>query len=133
MSEKLDAQLRLAEKIEAVDASEVARIVLDTHFIRDIAGNLRAFATQSFRCKRCNRRFRRIPLKGKCPQCGGEITLTVYRGGIEKYLRDARMLAERYQLPKYYIQRIALMEEEINSLFEAGKEARQTILSRFMN
>ena len=133
MSEKLDAQLRLAEKIEAVDASEVARIVLDTHFIRDIAGNLRAFTTQSFRCKRCNRRFRRIPLKGKCPQCRGEITLTVYRGGIEKYLRDARMLAERYNLPKYYVQRIALMEEEINSLFEAGKEARQTILSRFMN
>ncbi|RJS85909.1 DNA polymerase II large subunit [Candidatus Bathyarchaeota archaeon] len=133
MSEKLDAQLRLAEKIEAVDASEVARIVLDTHFIRDIAGNLRAFATQSFRCKRCNKRFRRIPLKGTCPQCGGEITLTVYRGGIEKYLKDAKMLAKKYGLPPYYMQRISLMEEEINSLFEAGKEAKQTALSKFIN
>ena len=132
MSEKLDAQLKLAEKIEAVDAREVARIVLDTHFIRDIAGNLRAFATQSFRCKRCNRRFRRMPLRGNCPQCGGEITLTVYRGGIEKYLKDARMLTERYRLPRYYAQRISLMEEEISSLFEAGKEARQVSLSKFM-
>ena len=132
MSEKLEAQLRLAEKIDAVDAREVARIVLDTHFIRDIAGNLRAFTTQSFRCKRCNRRFRRIPLQGVCPRCGGEITLTVHRGGIEKYLKNARTLTERYGLPKYYAQRISLMEEEIRSLFEAGKEAKQVSLSKFM-
>ncbi|RLG97588.1 DNA polymerase II large subunit, partial [Candidatus Bathyarchaeota archaeon] len=132
MSEKLEAQLKLAEKIDAVDAREVARIVLDTHFIRDIAGNLRAFTTQSFRCKRCNRRFRRIPLQGVCPRCGGEITLTVHRGGIEKYLKNARMLTERYRLPEYYAQRISLMEEEIKSLFEAGKEAKQVSLSKFV-
>ena len=73
-----------------------------------------------------------MPLRGNCPQCGGEITLTVYRGGIEKYLKDARMLTERYRLPRYYAQRISLMEEEISSLFEAGKEARQVSLSKFM-
>ena len=121
MIEKLNNQLKLAEKIEAVDAKKVALKVLTTHFIRDIAGNLRAFSTQAFRCKRCNRHFRRLPLNGKCPSCGGTITLTVYRGGIEKYLDAAQRLIEKYKLPQYYSQRIMLVREEINTLFEGGK------------
>ena len=132
MRDKLRAQLQLAEKIQAVDAKSVAKIVLTTHFLRDISGNLRAYASQSFRCKRCNKRFRRVPLIGKCPECGGELTLTVYRGGIEKYLKDARNLIERYEISKYYAQRIHLIEEEIRSLFESGEETKQMRLSRFM-
>jgi len=132
MTDKLKAQLRLAEEIAAVDARQVAEIVLTTHFLRDISGNLRAFATQSFRCKGCNRRFRRIPLKGKCTECGGELTLTVYRGGIEKYLEDARGLVERYGLSEYYGQRLSLIEQEIVSLFETGQDTKQTSLSKFM-
>ena len=121
MIEKLKGQLDLAEKIEAVDAKEVALKVLTTHFIRDIAGNLRAFSTQGFRCKSCNRRFRRLPLRDKCPGCGGALTLTVYRGGIEKYLDAAEHLIEKYGLPQYYAQRILLVREEINSLFDGNK------------
>jgi len=121
MIEKLKNQLDLAEKIEAVDAKEVALKVLTTHFIRDIAGNLRAFSTQGFRCKLCNRRFRRLPLRGKCPSCGGALTLTVYQGGIEKYLDAAEHLIEKYGLPQYYAQRILLVRDEINSLFEGNK------------
>ena len=132
MTDKLKAQLRLAEEIAAVDARQVAEIVLTTHFLRDISGNLRAFATQSFRCKGCNRRFRRIPLKGKCTECGGELTLTVYRGGIEKYLEDARGLVERYGLSEYYGQRLSLIEQEIVSLFETGQDTKQTSLSKFV-
>jgi DNA polymerase II large subunit len=131
MTEKLSSQLMLAEKIEAVDAKTVARKVLTTHFIRDIMGNLRAFTTQSFRCKNCNRRFRRLPLQGKCPRCGGALTLTVYRGGIEKYLDAARELVRRYGLSDYYAQRLLLVEEEIWSLFE-GDKPKQISLKDFM-
>jgi len=130
MVDKLHGQLVLAEKIEAVDARKVALKVLTKHFIRDIAGNLRAFSTQGFRCKACNKRFRRLPLRGKCPLCGGELTLTVYRGGIEKYLDAAEQIIKKYGLPKYYTQRILLMKEEINSLFE-GKKPKQISLTDF--
>jgi DNA polymerase II large subunit len=130
MVEKLNNQLELAEKIEAVDAKKVALKVLTKHFIRDIAGNLRAFSTQGFRCKSCNRRFRRLPLRGVCPSCGGQLTLTVYRGGIEKYLEAAQHLIDKYGLPRYYSQRILLMKEEINALFE-GKKPKQITLADF--
>jgi DNA polymerase II large subunit len=130
MVEKLGGQLELAQKIEAVDARKVALKVLTTHFIRDIAGNLRAFSTQGFRCKSCNKRYRRIPLKGKCSMCGGQLTLTVYRGGIEKYLEVALQLIEKYHLPQYYAQRILLMKEEIGAMFE-GKKPKQVSLADF--
>jgi DNA polymerase II large subunit len=130
MTDKLNSQLELAEKIEAVDAKQVALKVLKTHFLRDISGNLRAFSTQGFRCKVCNKRFRRIPLRGKCPECGGALSLTVYRGGIEKYLDAARHLVEKYELPKYYLHRLALVQEEVNTLFE-GRKPRQISLVDF--
>ncbi len=131
MIDKLSSQLTLAEKIEAVDVEKVAKKVLTTHFIRDIAGNLRAFTTQNFRCKSCNKRFRRLPLNGKCPDCGGTVTLTVYRGGIEKYLRPAHQLIQKYDLSDYYAQRLFLVEEEIRSLFE-GNKPRQISLADFV-
>jgi DNA polymerase II large subunit len=131
MIDKLNSQLMLAEKIEAVDARTVARKVLTTHFVRDIAGNLRAFTTQNFRCKSCNKRFRRIPLRGRCPECGGAVTLTVYRGGIEKYLEAAHQLIQKYGLSKYYAQRLSLVEDEISSLFE-GKKPKQISLADFI-
>jgi DNA polymerase II large subunit len=130
MVEKLNNQLELAEKIKAVDARKVALKVLTKHFIRDIAGNLRAFSTQGFRCKSCNKRFRRLPLRGVCSACGGPLSLTVYRGGIEKYLEAAQHLIDKYGLPRYYAQRILLMREEINSLFES-KKPKQISLTDF--
>jgi len=132
MIDKLNSQLRLAEKIDAVDVEIVAMKVLTTHFIRDIAGNLRAFTTQSFRCKACNKRFRRLPLRGRCLECGGALTLTVYRGGIDTYLEAARRLIQKYNLPKYYAQRLSLIEDEINFLFEGGKP-RQVGLAEFIS
>jgi len=130
MTDKLNSQLLLAEKLEAVDAKKVARRVLTTHFMRDIAGNLRAYSTQGFRCKGCNKKFRRIPLKGKCPECSSALTLTVYRGGIEKYLDAAEHLIRKYGLSPYYLQRLVMVREEIDTLFE-GKKPRQVSLKDF--
>jgi DNA polymerase II large subunit len=130
MIEKLNMQLELGEKIDAVDVRHVALKVLTTHFIRDIAGNLRAFSTQAFRCKSCNKRFRRLPLRGRCPFCGGALTLTVYRGGIEKYLDAAQRLIEKYDLPLYYAQRISLIKAEIESMFD-NKKPKQVSLIDF--
>ena len=130
MIDKLNMQLALGEKIDAVDVERVALKVLTTHFIRDIAGNLRAFSTQAFRCKSCNKKFRRLPLKGKCPCCGGKLTLTVYRGGIEKYLVAAQQLVDKYGLPNYYTQRMDLIKEEIASMFD-NKKPKQASLFDF--
>ncbi len=128
MIEKLHKQLDLGEKIDAVDVEYVALKVLTTHFIKDIAGNLRAFSTQGFRCKSCNKRFRRLPLTGKCPSCKGVLTLTVYRGGIEKYLDAAQQLINKYNLPDYYSQRITLIKEEISCLFDNNKPIQLSLL-----
>jgi DNA polymerase II large subunit len=130
MIDKLHMQLELGERIDAVDARRVALKVLNTHFMRDIAGNMRAFSTQGFRCKSCNKKFRRLPLKGKCPLCGGQLTLTVYRGGIEKYLVAAQQLVDKYGLPKYYTQRMDLIKEEIAMMFD-NKKPKQAKLFDF--
>jgi DNA polymerase II large subunit len=130
MIDKLRSQLLLAEKIGAVDAEVVARKVLTTHFVRDIAGNLRAFSTQQFRCKGCNKKFRRMPLLGKCPECNSDLILTVFRGGIEKYLPAATKLVKKYGLSDYYAQRLSIVEEEILALFE-GKKPRQIRLTSY--
>ena len=128
MIEKMNKQLELGEKIEAVDPKYVALKVLTTHFIRDIAGNLRAFSTQGFRCKSCNKRFRRLPLRGKCPFCNGSLSLTVYRGGIEKYLKVSQNLVRKYNLSNYYAQRIKLIEREITSMFDNKKPKQFTLM-----
>jgi DNA polymerase II large subunit len=129
MIEKLHLQLDLDAKIEAVDVRLVAMKVLTKHFLRDISGNLRAFSTQTFRCKTCNKKYRRMPLNGKC-YCGGTLTLTVYRGNIEKYLDAAQELVDKYGLPKYYTQRLVLIREEIQSMFDNNKP-KQTSLFDF--
>jgi len=120
----------LGEKIEAVDVRRVALKVLTTHFIKDIVGNMRAFSTQAFRCKSCNKRYRRLPLRGECVVCGGHLTLTVYRGGIEKYIEAAEDLVVKYSLPKYYAQRLELIRAEVASMFDS-KKPRQICLTEY--
>ena len=57
--------------------------------------------------------------------------LTVHRGGIEKYLEPACQLVKKYGLSTYYGQRLALIEDEIGTLFE-GKKPKQISLSDFI-
>ena len=137
MLEKLEAQLELSEELKAVDVKTVATGILTSHFLKDIVGNLRAFTSQSFRCMSCNRRYRRIPLLGKCPRCGGNISLTVYQGGIEKYVESASKLVDRYDLGNYYFQRIQLVKDELDTLFQKSVETknapRQVDLKEFLH
>src|SRR3989344_5901990 len=75
MEEKVYGQMDLAKRIRSVDEDDVARLILERHFIRDIKGNLRKFSTQQFRCVDCNEKFRRPPLQGSCIKCNGRLLL----------------------------------------------------------
>lgn len=132
MLAKIEEQLHLANLVETVGAGEVAKKVLSTHLMRDLVGNLKAFACQQFRCSRCGSKFRRIPLKGVCTRCGGKISLTVHRGAIEKYLGVAERLVEKYHMGPYHEQRLRLIAEEINSLFKEKHAQKQPNLIDFM-
>ena len=131
MVEKMDAQLALADKIRAVDASDVAERVLISHFLPDLFGNLRAFSRQSTRCIKCDEKFRRPPLTGVCPKCGGRVILTVHEGSVKKYLEVSKKVAIAYNVSAYTRQRIDLIGLDIKSLFENDK-SKQTGLSEFM-
>jgi len=131
MIEKVEAQLAIAEKIRAIDERDVGDLVINSHFLRDSYGNLRAFSRQKFRCVKCNHSYRRIPLTGKCNKCGGKLLLTVTEGNIRKYLDISVNITERYSLSDYLKQRLMLLKQDINSLF-TNELDKQVSLSDFM-
>lgn len=130
MKEKVNAQIQLAEKIRAVDQKGVVEGVLNSHFLPDMAGNIRAFSRQKVRCTRCYKKYRRIPLIGKC-SCGGNLVLSISKGSVIKYLEISQDLSQRYPIDPYLIQRIKLLESGINSLFESDK-SKQSSLDAFI-
>ncbi|HEU13018.1 MAG TPA: DNA polymerase II large subunit, partial [Euryarchaeota archaeon] len=121
MENKTNAQLSLANKLRAVDARDVANRIVSHHFIPDIMGNMRKYGTQEFRCSKCNRKYRRIPLTGKC-ECGGNVILTISEGSITKYLDIAKDISERYKINTYTRQRLLFAEEAIRTLFIEEKQ-----------
>ncbi|WNY25831.1 DNA polymerase II large subunit [Methanolapillus millepedarum] len=132
MTDKMDAQLKLAEIIRAVDESDVAERVLKSHFLPDITGNLRAFSKQTFRCIKCEAKFRRPPLTGTCPKCnGGNVILTVHEGAVRKYVEVSKQVAEKYNVSVYTKERIDLLEKDIEDTFE-NHRIKKTQLSDFM-
>jgi DNA polymerase II large subunit len=131
MVEKMEAQLRLARMIRAVDECEVAETVIENHFLRDIKGNLRAFGSQKMRCSKCNAKYRRIPLNGICKRCGSKILPTVHAASIKKYLDVSLRIANEYHISDYTRQRLELLDKDVNSLFPAAAE-KQKALSDFM-
>ncbi|MFX1451280.1 MAG: DNA polymerase II large subunit, partial [Promethearchaeota archaeon] len=140
MKEKVEAQLDIAERIKAVDVKNAAKRIIEKHFLRDIMGNLRAFTNQSYRCPKCNKTFRRIPLSGLCNNkiknkpCNSKLILTVTKGTIIKYLQIAIDIAKKYELDKYLKQRLELAEEYVNSLFESNKDkGHQTNIMQYSN
>ncbi|WGI17741.1 DNA polymerase II large subunit [Methanonatronarchaeum sp. AMET-Sl] len=118
MIDKMQSQLKLAGMIKAVDEKEVAEKVIQSHFLPDLIGNLRAFSTQTVRCVKCNTKYRRPPLSGKCRNCGNTLTLTVHENSVKKYLEISMKIAEEYEVSNYIKERLELLETSINSLFE---------------
>lgn len=129
MLDKLDMQIRNADLIDAVDTAEIVTYVISTHLVPDIMGNLRSYARQKLRCTACGKDYRRIPLAGACV-CGHKLIQTISRASVEKYLRLARRLVDRYEVGSYHKDRIRSLSEEIELLF--GKSGGdQTLLTDY--
>lgn len=130
MMDKVEGQMKLAEKIRAVDEGDVARLILERHFIRDIKGNLRKYSMQQFRCVDCNEKYRRPPLSGKC-ECGGKLIFTISQGSIVKYLEPSLFLANKYDVPLYMKQTLDLTKLRIESVFGKLKERQEGLIKWF--
>jgi DNA polymerase II large subunit len=102
--------------------SDVARLVIEKHFLKDAKGNLRKFGMQEFRCVGCNEKFRRPPLIGKCRECGGKIIFTISEGSVIKYVQPTVSLARKYHVSTYLQQSIELLQYRIDGVFGKEKE-----------
>jgi DNA polymerase II large subunit len=130
MMEKMESQLRLAERLRAVDEADVAARVIEGHFLRDLQGNLKKFSKQKVRCVKCGAKFRRPPLKGTCLRCNNNLTMTVHHASVIKYLEVSKRVSEKYHVKAYTKQRLALLEQNVNSLFQSDK-VKKTSLKDF--
>ncbi len=131
MEEKLNGQMLIAKKVRAVDESDVAKLVIDKHFLRDIKGNLRKFSIQEFRCVNCNTKYRRPPLGGKCEKCGGRIIFTISEGSVIKYLDFTLKLAEEFNASQYIKESLYILKRRIEEVFGKEKEKQLGLDSFF--
>ncbi len=131
MEEKLFGQMEIAKKVRAVDLDDVARLVIQKHFLKDTKGNLRKFSMQQFRCVGCNSKFRRPPLTSKCSSCGGKLIFTISEGSVTKYLGPSLLLAEKYAFSPYLKQTLDILKTGVDHIFGKEKE-KQVGLVAFM-
>lgn len=128
MEKKLELQLDLIDKIfDTPVKKKILAHLIDHHIIRDIMGNIKSFATQTFRCKRCNHIHRRLPLDGRCEVCGGELIQTVSIRSITKYLPYAKKLSSLID-DQYLRSVISLLEADIKGTFKEEKHRFTTLL-----
>jgi len=135
MRDTVERSIVLTSQIRAVDVPEAVTLVLNGHFLRDVMGNLKSYATQQFRCKSCGTSYRRPPLDGRCTasrpggKCEGELAPTVYEASVKKYLPLSQHLAEIDGITPYVRQRIQLLVDSVATLFPTSTQ--QTTLDRF--
>jgi DNA polymerase II large subunit len=135
MTETVERSVVLTSQIRAVDVAEAVTLVLNGHFLRDVMGNLKSYATQSFRCKSCGTSYRRPPLNGRCfaprpgGRCDGELGSTVFEASVRKYLPLSQRLSEIEGITPYVRQRIQLLADSVATLFPATTQ--QTTLDKF--
>jgi DNA polymerase II large subunit len=135
MKDTVERSIVLTSQIRAVDVAEAVTLVLNGHFLRDVMGNLKSYATQRFRCKSCGASYRRPPLDGRCTvprpggRCDGELGPTVYEASVRKYLPLSQHLAEIDGITPYVRQRIQLLVDSVATLFPTSSQ--QTTLDKF--
>jgi len=122
MDEKLEMQLATAKLINAVDPDEVASMVLTTHILPDIMGNMRSYSSQSFRCSNCGEKYRRMPLMGRCMECEHELLQTVTRGSVEKYADIAINMCAQFRVNDYLRGRVESLMTGIKIDLQGTKE-----------
>ncbi|MGH9963801.1 MAG: DNA polymerase II large subunit [Nitrososphaeraceae archaeon] len=132
MDEKLQMQISIARLINAVDEDEVVSMVLTTHILPDIMGNMRAYSSQTFRCSKCAEKYRRIPLRGNCLRCENELLQTVTRGSVEKYLNIAHYMCREFKINDYLRNRVESLTTELKLIFREQKKEQSTLIE-FMN
>jgi DNA polymerase II large subunit len=136
MRDTVERSVVLTSQIRAVDVAEAVTLVLNGHFLRDVMGNLKSYATQRFRCKSCGASYRRPPLDGRCTvarpagaRCEGELASTVFEASVRKYLPLSQRLSEIDGITPYVRQRIQLLSDSIATLFPSA--TAQTTLDKF--
>ncbi|MGI0131528.1 MAG: DNA polymerase II large subunit [Thermoplasmata archaeon] len=133
MGRIVEQALTLTVQLRSVDVADAVTLVLNSHFLPDLMGNMKSFATQKFRCKVCGESYRRPPLTGRCSAasaratpCGGDLLPTVYEGAVKKYLGLSQRLAATPGVTDYLRQRIQLLESSLATLFP-GALAQTTL------
>jgi DNA polymerase II large subunit len=128
MNEKLEMQIATAKLINAVDPDEVVSMVLTTHILPDIMGNMRSYSSQGFRCTNCGEKYRRMPLMGRCVGCKNELLQTVTRGSVEKYVGIATTMCEQFKISDYLRSRIEMLTMELKLIFKEQKKEQSTLM-----
>ncbi|MEM0451831.1 MAG: DNA polymerase II large subunit [Nitrososphaerota archaeon] len=135
MLDKISGQIEIAEKLTSVDIFMVVEKIMKSHLLPDIIGNAKAFFTQEFRCRKCGTRYRRIPISGQCYECGGELSQTVFKGAVEKYIDLTEELLSKYVKTPYLKEHISISLKNIKQLFAKGgieeTSGKQISLERF--
>ncbi|MEM4316102.1 MAG: DNA polymerase II large subunit, partial [Nitrososphaerota archaeon] len=127
MYEKIDGQLEIIDKLESVRTASVIERIVDSHILPDIVGNVRAYMVQSFRCRRCGRKFRRLTLTGKCPDCQTDLVQTVHRGSVEKYVELAKNLAVSRIKDQYLRDRTLSAIENVSDIFKWARKGGRSL------
>jgi DNA polymerase II large subunit len=131
LKDKIAKQIEVAQKVDAVSTREVVESIIKTHLLRDIMGNTKKYATQSFKCRGCGKSFRRPTISGRCDSCGEELRETLTRASVEKYLALAKRLANDYDVDEYIKNRLDLITQELNQLFQERERTTQLALTDF--
>jgi DNA polymerase II large subunit len=133
---KIIGQIEIAERLAGVDVTLMVEKIMESHLLPDIVGNARAFFTQEFRCKRCGSKYRRLPIKGRCSNCGAELTQTVFRGAVEKYVELTQELLGKYVKNEYLREQALIAIEGIRKMFSREElteaSGRQVSLEKFI-